>query len=144
MEKGTAVSSSSICLADESAVLVEAQYFIVRSFLDSFEKLVNLGCHNEIVFMQAIDLVGLKLHFAVAPADANVRVMTLGFAQIADFLGEGHRIHEVFELERSFNFCRFVSKFPLRDLVEEFFGFRGSEGWYAALARGALFRCERT
>ncbi len=117
MEKGTAVSSSSICLADESAVLVEAQYFIVRSFLDSFEQLVNLGCHNEIVLMQAIDLMGLKLHFAVAPTDADVRVMALDLAQFADLLGEAHRVHEVLEPEGSFDFCRFVFKLPLWNLA---------------------------
>ena len=113
-------------------------------FLVSSEQLVNFGSHDEVVLMEAIDLVGLKLHFAVAPADANVRVMPLGLAQIADFLCEGHCIHEVFELERPFNFCRFVSKLPLRDLGEEFFGFWAGEGWYAALARGALFCRKRT
>jgi hypothetical protein len=116
----------------------------VRSLLDPFEQLVDLRCHNEIILMQAIDLMGLKLHFAVAPTDADVRMMALGLAQFADFLGVTQRIHEVFELEGSFDFLRFVSKLPVRNLLQEFFGFHGGEGRYTALARGTLFGCERT
>ena len=94
--------------------------------------------------MEAVDLVGLKLHFAVAPANANVWVMPFGLAQCAYFLGEAHRVHEVLEPKGPFDFRRFVFELPLRDLVEELFGFRAGKGGYAALARGALFRCERT
>jgi hypothetical protein len=90
---------------------------MVRRFLDPFKQLVNLGCHDEIVLVKPIDLVGLKLHFAVAPTDADVRVMALGLAQFADLLGEAHRVHEVLEPKGPFDFRRFVFKLPLWDLA---------------------------
>src|SRR5439155_25639813 len=63
----------------------------------SSQQLVCFGGENEIAFCQSVYLVrpDCQLHFA--PSQVNVRVMALGFGQLADFISEVQCVTKVFE-----------------------------------------------
>ena len=65
----------------------------------SFEKPVDLGRHNEIVFVQPFDLFRLHHHRDVAPPKADIGVMTLGLGELAHLLNERKRLGKVAKAE---------------------------------------------
>ena len=42
----------------------------------ALSQLVDLGRHDEVVFVQSLDLVGVEDDVAVAPSERDIRVMT--------------------------------------------------------------------
>lgn len=49
--------------------------FVYRS-----RQLIYLGRHDKVIFMQAVDFVGLELHSAVTPANGDISVMVFCLA----------------------------------------------------------------
>ena len=48
--------------------------------------LIELGGYDEVVLVQAFDLLGLQRHGRVAPAEADIRMMALRLGQIGNTL----------------------------------------------------------
>ena len=90
--------------------LSKVKALIVRSF----EEPVDLGRHDEIVFVQSFDLFRLHHHRDVAPAKADIGVMTFGLGELAHLLNECKRLAEVAKSERS------ASPFPLTVAQDNF------------------------
>jgi len=59
------------------------------------EYAVNLGCHDEIVLMQALDLLGLQGDRGIAPTEADIRMMAFSFCKFANFPNKGKRLPEI-------------------------------------------------
>ena len=69
------------------------------------------------ILVQAHDLLRLQRDGHVAPAEADVGVMPLGFRKIDHLPNEAERLGEVPELECSLNPPRLVPNTPLRRLT---------------------------
>ena len=67
----------------------------------SCRDVVELCGHDEVVLVQALNLLRLQRDGHVAPAEADVGVMSLGFRQMCNLPDEGKRLREVPELECS-------------------------------------------
>src|SRR3954447_13012560 len=78
---------------------------------------IQLRCHDEIVLVQALDLVGVKRHGRVAPAEGDVRVMALSLGQISSTLHERERLRGVLEPKRALGPVRIIEQGPLWRLV---------------------------
>ena len=50
-----------------------------------FGHVIQLGSHDEVVLVQAFDLLRLEGHSRIAPAEADIRVMPLSFSQFSRF-----------------------------------------------------------
>jgi hypothetical protein len=61
----------------------------VAGLIRAIEQAVNFGRHDEIVFMQALYLLGAQRNGRVTPTEADVRVMAFGLSEFADFLNKG-------------------------------------------------------
>src|SRR5687767_519344 len=81
-----------------------------------FTDVVELCGHDEVVLVQACDLLGLQENGHVAPAEADVGVMPLGF-RIGHLPAEAERLGEVPELECSLNPPRLVLNTPVGRLT---------------------------
>jgi hypothetical protein len=108
----------------------------------SCRDVVELCGHDEVVLVQAFDLLRFQGDGHVAPAEADVGVMTLGFRKIGHLPDEGKRLREVPELERSLNPPRLVLNTPLRRLTLMSADFVRRKGWNAASTWSAGFRRE--
>src|SRR5581483_1203684 len=73
---------------------------------------IDLGGHDEVVLVQALDLLRLQGHRRVAPTEADVRVMSLRLGKLADLLHECESLAEVPELEGSFDSAGHVRPLP--------------------------------
>lgn len=62
-------------------------------------ELIGLGGHDEVVLMQAFDLMRPPGHRNLAPFCADDRMMALLLGEFPHFLGEGQRLGEILELE---------------------------------------------
>src|SRR5512144_2982253 len=60
---------------------------------------VDLGCHDEVVLVQTVDLVRVEFDRATTPAEVHVRVVSLRLGEGADPVDEGQSFGEVPELE---------------------------------------------
>src|SRR5215210_1301456 len=80
-------------------------------------ELVDLGGQDEVVLVQAFDLMGLKGDSCIAPTEADIRVMALRFSQRPDLIHEGERLAEVAEAVRPLNPARLVLQGPVRELT---------------------------
>jgi hypothetical protein len=87
-----------------------------RLAVRSFKEPVDLGGHDEIVFMQAFDLFRLDHHRDVAPAKADIRVMTFGLGELTHLLNERESLAKVANSEGPFDAER-----NRRDFALEFF-----------------------
>jgi hypothetical protein len=45
------------------------------------EYAVDLGCHDEVVLMQSLDLLGLRRDRRIAPTEADIRMMAFSFRE---------------------------------------------------------------
>jgi hypothetical protein len=102
---------------------------------------VELCGHDEVVLVQALDLLRLQGDGHVAPAEADVGVMTLGFRQMCNLPDEGKRLCEVPELERSLK-PPLVLNTPLGRLTVMSADFVRRKGRDAASSWGTGFRRE--
>src|SRR5215213_589965 len=71
-------------------------------------ELVDLGGQDEVVLVQAFDLMGLKGDGGIAPTKADIRVMALRLSQCPDLIHKGERLAEVAEAIGSLNPARLV------------------------------------
>ena len=69
---------------------------------------IQLGGHDEVVLVEALDLMGVKRHGRVAPAEGDVRVMALSLGQIGGTLHERKRLGEVLEPKRALDPVRVI------------------------------------
>ena len=96
----------------------------------------------EVVLVQAFDLLRLQGNGHVAPAEADVGVMALGFRKIGHLPDEAERLSEVPELECSLNPLSFVLNTPLGRLTVISADFVRRKRWNAPSTRSAGFRSE--
>src|SRR5580700_6611002 len=93
--------------------------------------------HDEIVFVQALDLHGAQRHRRIAPAERDVGVVHLGFGERGRSLDKPESLAEILEAVGPLDSRRTVGKRPIRCLPAIIFGFLAAEWRYAAAARGA-------
>src|SRR6478609_10850603 len=113
------------------------------SFVCHWRKPIDLCRHDEIVLVETLDLLGAQRHSPIAPAEANVGMVTFRLRKLANLLDEYERLPEVPETKGLFDPARIIHERPFRSLWEEFFGFRSCQRRDAAAARGASFLDER-
>src|SRR5262249_4454554 len=104
---------------------------------------VDLGGHDEVVFVEAFDFVSLEDDAGVAPAEGDVGVVVFVFGEGADAIHEGERLGEVGEAEAPFDLGRPIVEAPARGLGEEPVGVFTGKRRDPAAAGDALFRRER-
>ena len=116
--------------------------FLRRAFTDGplhssgrlLGKPIDFGGHDEIVFMQAFDLLRLQRHHRVAPPEADVGVMPFGLGKLADLAHERQRLAEVLEPESALDLAGLVAQLPLSGLLVKALGLLPRQWRDAALA----------
>src|SRR5437762_13376018 len=71
---------------------------------------VELGRHDEIVFVQALYLLGAQRHRGIAPAKADVGVMAFGFGERSGLLNKAQRLSEILEPVSPLDAARLVEQ----------------------------------
>ena len=89
---------------------------------------VNLRGHDEVVLMQAFDLLRLQRDGGVAPTKANVRMVAHRLGQRADVINEGECLAEGPEAKCPLNADALVLERPVGDLARIAGRLRGSGG----------------
>jgi hypothetical protein len=46
---------------------------------------IDLACHDQIVLVQSFDFIGAQENRYITPTETYIRVMALGFGELADF-----------------------------------------------------------
>ena len=72
------------------------------------EYLVNLGRHDEIVFMQSLDLLDLQRDRGIAPTEADIRMMAFSFREFTNLLNKGKRLPEIAKPEAPLDAVSFI------------------------------------
>src|SRR5262249_17439879 len=80
---------------------------------------VDLRRHNEIVLVEAIDLLGMQRHRRIAPTKTYVGMVAFGLCKLPQPLYECERVAEVPKTEGPLNPARLVHRHPFRRLGEE-------------------------
>src|SRR6202022_3463433 len=91
------------------------------------EYAVNLGGHDEIVLMQALDLLGLQGDRGIAHTEADIRMVVLRFCQFSKFLDKGKRLPEIAKPEAPFDAVSFLWKLPVWGLCMKELSFLARE-----------------
>jgi hypothetical protein len=81
---GEEATAAEAAIEPSHAVLLPARLAVIpSSSLEHFlpvGQIVHLRGHDEVVLMQAVDLVGLEYHAAIAPSQCDVGMMSFRFA----------------------------------------------------------------
>src|SRR4051794_4861488 len=77
------------------------------------EYAVNLGCHDEIVLMQSLDLLGLQRDRRMAPTEADIWMMAFGFREFTNLLDKGKRLPEIAKPETPLDDMSFLWQLPV-------------------------------
>ena len=77
---------------------------------------VELGGHDEVILVQALDLLGLQRDRGIAPAKGDVRMMALGLGELARPLDEAERLAEILEPVSALDLPAVVEQGPVRRL----------------------------
>src|SRR5262245_1152156 len=93
---------------------------------------VDFCRHDEIVFVQAFDLVGGERDIRVPPTKMNVRMMTFGLGELTHLVPEPDCFAKVRKTEASLNAARIVGELPCGRLRQQLFGSRSLKGRHAA------------
>ena len=80
-------------------------------------ELIHLGRHNEVVLMQALDLLRLQGDRRISPAEGDVRMVSFGFRQITSTLYEGKRLCKILKLKCSLDPLIAVEDSPFRGVA---------------------------
>src|SRR5258708_6719023 len=83
------------------------------------EEAVDLRRHDEVVLVEDLDLLRAQREGRVAPAEADVRMVTLRLRKIAHMLHEAQRLAEVPEAEGALDAVSIVDKLPIQGLRVE-------------------------
>src|SRR5260370_22063607 len=97
---------------------------------------IDFRRHNEVVLVEALDLLGAQRHSRIAPPEADVGMVAFGLRELANLLYECERLAEVPETEGPLDSARFIHKRPFRGVGEEGLGFWPSQRRGAAPAGG--------
>src|SRR6266446_9819834 len=100
---------------------------------------VELGRHDEVVFVQPFDLFCLQRDRCVAPAKADRGVVRFGFGECRRTLHERKRLPEIFETVGALYPLRVVEQIPVRRLSVKAGGLPLRQRRNAAAARHAAF-----
>src|SRR6202048_3207823 len=105
------------------------------------EDAIDSAGHDEIVFMQPLDLLRAQGNRRIAPAETDIRMVALCFRELADALHEAQRLAKVTKPEAPLDAVRVIAKLPVRHLNMEPLGVFLSQGRDAAAAgRARLLR----
>src|ERR671910_279349 len=102
---------------------------------------VQLGCHDKVVLVQTLDFLRLERHCHVAPAEADIRVMSLSFSEFSRFPHETECLGEVFELVCPLYAVRIIVYAPLGYLFTKCFDLLGCKWRNATTTGGASLCC---
>ena len=105
-------------------------------------KLADFCRHDEIVFMQPLNLVGEQDDVGMAPTKTDIRVMAFFLGHRADLVDERERGDKIIEREFAVQPVAGVIQFPPRNLIQKAAGFLGRQRRYAALAWNASLLCK--
>src|SRR5262245_35180308 len=98
---------------------------------------IDLACHDEIVFVQALDLLGAQRNRCVTPAKVDIGVMALTLGQFADLMNEGESLTEIAEAKRPLDAARLLVEAPIGGPRLEALSFNRRQGWNAPATGGA-------
>src|SRR3954467_8436298 len=104
---------------------------------DVLGHIIQLRGHDEVVLVKTFDLLGLEGHRRIAPAEADIRVMPLGFCEIGGFVHEREGLRKVLEPIGPLNPVRVIVDRPLRHLSMENSNLLRRQWRNPATARGA-------
>jgi hypothetical protein len=93
-------------------------------------ELIQLRRHNEVVLMQALDLLRLQGDRRISPAEGDVRMVSFGFRQITSTLYEGKRLCKILKLKCSLD--------PLIAVEDSPFGGVAMMGFHLVLLSGGM------
>src|SRR5258708_27595684 len=104
---------------------------------------VDLARHDEIVFVQSLDLLGVQRDGRATPAETDIGVMAFGLGELADLLHEGKRFPEIAESKCALDAAGFIAQLPIGSLRLEAQGLIAPQRRNAAATRRACFLGER-
>jgi hypothetical protein len=128
--------TSKNALGTEKAVQVAGQVELASPRGRASEYAVDLGCHDEVVLMQSLDLLGLQRDRCIAPTEANVRMMAFSFREFTNLLNKGKRLPEIAKPEAPFDAVSFLWKLPVWGLCMKELSFLARE-WRNSPATGS-------
>src|SRR5260221_9193316 len=100
---------------------------------------MDFAVHDEIVFVQSLDLFGAQRDGRITPAETDVGMMSFGFGKLADPLHKGERFPEIAKSKRALDAAGIIAQYPLRRLALETHGFITSKRRGAAATKRAGF-----
>src|SRR5712692_2856927 len=103
----------------------------------AIEYAVDLARHDEVVLVQALDLLGVEGDGRVTPAEADVGVMAFGLRQLTDFPDKAERLPKIAASKRALDAVGVIAQFPIGSLGLEALGFITREWRNAAATRRA-------
>jgi hypothetical protein len=77
---------------------------------------IDLACHDKIVLVQSLDLLGAQRDRGVTPAKADIGVVAFGFGQFTYVTNKAKRFLKVAETKGSFDTVAILAQFPIRSL----------------------------
>ena len=77
---------------------------------------IELRRHDEVVLVQALDLLGAQRHRRIAPAERDVGVVHLGFGQLGGTFDKAERLAEILEPVGALDPGRVIGQRPVRRL----------------------------
>src|SRR5437667_11229847 len=77
------------------------------------EYAVNLGGHDEVVLMQALDLLGLQRDRRIAPTEGDIRMMAFSFREFTNLLNKGKRLPEIAKPEAPLDAVSLLRQLPV-------------------------------
>jgi len=121
---------------------VEGVLFVRASSADESEHLIRLSRHDEIVFVQTLDLVRPPLHCDSSPLGNNQWVVILFLCDHADLIRERNGFNEVFEFKDTLQTLDAIHFFnlPVRNLWVKSANFRIGQSRFAATASDVFSR----
>jgi hypothetical protein len=72
------------------------------------EYAVDLGCHDKVVLVQALNLLGLQRDRCIAPTEADVRMMAFTFREFSNLPNKGKCLSEITKPEATLDAVGFV------------------------------------
>lgn len=94
---------------------------------------VNLGCHNEIAFGQAVNLVGPQSDAHLAPSEQNIGMMAFLLRDLTDAIYKCERLLEIWKTKLAVEMM-FVGDLPVRNLLVKSYQCSSLESRYTARA----------
>ncbi len=77
---------------------------------------IDLACHDKVVLVQSLDLLGAQRDGRVAPAEADIGVMAFGFSQVDHEEHKAERFLKIAETKGPFDAVAIIAQFPICSL----------------------------